>query len=71
MDNNMNRDNLRKIEICDCDNYKLRDYGKNPKAYFHQWGFYQNEDGAEPMAIIEMEDGRVFTINPEYIKFIS
>lgn len=63
-------DGLRKVKIS---KQGITDYETN--GYFHEWGkfeyHHENSSFHVTRAVIELENGEVAIVRPEYLKFVD
>ena len=78
MKNTKQRHKTRKNGYRTCEasvyNFTLHKY-ETQKAYFHEWSIeceeLQDGIGQYPVAIVELQDGTVYTVETNKIKFID
>ena len=45
--------------------------GKEIKGFFHIFSCYADENGSQPVAIIELTDGTIITPDPDRVRFME
>ena len=69
------REELRKV-LCSfvgIYDYKKKSYTnvENVEGYFHTWGLDVEEGESYSVGLVELEDGSMVSVVPDYIKFLD